>query len=299
MTALAPGHFPNAADTDTNLGLAEAPGQRVDVVAFEPEYDGVSRNLWFCDIEMSPKAATSYYPFVRLALARYQRHSIDSNTKLSPVIQTDFHQLVPSRTLTLRFAGPKKLDVTLYGPAPVGPIRNRVEVVVEHHDGAIPGDLGWKPVPGLGNPFRLSDGAPDVSWIPPKIPWGLVPATELRSRALAQGRLRSRIRRASVPTVAAFEVVDTFGIDPELVEGFKRFPVFVLPGHELWSGGVPIPDDPSLGTLRIVVREFEHYRADADVGRIDTDHAHDPEIEGPFLDRIVYADIVELPSGGG
>lgn len=88
----------------------------------------------------------------------------------------------------------------------------------------------------------------------------------------------------------------TLGVAPHIVEGFKPLPVFVLPGYELWSGGVTIPDDPPLGRLRIVVREFEHYRADEEVGRYDTDLLHDPHISGPFLDRIVYADIVELPT---
>lgn len=296
---LSPASFANAVDADTELGLAEAPGgQRVDIVAFEPEYDGTSRNLWFCDIDMSPKANTSYYPFVRLGLARYQRHSISNvTTKLSPVIQTDFHQLVPSRTLTLRFTGPQKLDVTLYGPAPDGPIRNRVEVTIEHHDGAIPGDLGWRVVPN-STPVHLSDGAPDVSWIPPKIPRGFVADRDLRVRAEARERTGSKIRRTSVPMIDAKEAALTFGLAPHVVEGFKTLPVFVLPGYELWSGSIIIPADPSLGPLRLMVREFEHYRADPEVGRLDTDHLHDPHIGGPFLDRIVYADIVELPTGG-
>lgn len=297
-----PASFANSVDAAQNLGLAEAPGgQRVDVVAFEPEYDGSTRKLWFCDIDMSPKANTSYYPFVRLALARYQRHAI-WDTELSPVIQTDFHQLVPSRTLTLTFTGPQKLDVTLYGPAPDGPIRNRVEVTIEHHDGAIPGDLGWKIVPGT-QAIHLSDGAPDASWIPPKVPRGFVSVRDLRARAEVRAaigvRARSRIRRANVPMIGAAEAALTFGLAPRIVEGFKQLPVFILPGHELWSGSVSVPDDASLGPLRIVVREFEHYRADPEVGRFDTDHLHDPEIYGPFLDRIVYADIVELPQSGG
>lgn len=294
---LAPNHFANAVDADANLTLAEAPGgPSVDVVAFEPEYDAASRRLWFCDIDLSRKAGTSYYPFVRLALARYQRHSINNATKLSAVIQSDFHQLVPSRTLTVTFTGPRKLDVTVWGPAPYGTIRNRVEVMVEHHDGSIPGNLGWKAVPGMTNPIHLSDGAPDISWIPPKIPWGLTPATELRSRAELRGRVSAKIRRSSVPMIRAADIPSTAGIDARLVEGIKDLPIFVLPGHELWSGTGQLPDDPSLGPLRLVVREFEHYRADPEVGRIDDDHPHDPHISGPFLDRIVYADIVELPA---
>jgi hypothetical protein len=286
--------FANEVDAEANLPLAELPlSQRVNVVAFEPEYEGTSRNLWFCDIDMSPKAATSYFPFVRLALARYQRHAI-WEAKLSPVIQTDFHQLVPSRTLTLTRVNPGRLDVTLYGPAPDGPIRNRVEAMVEHHDGAIPGDLGWKPIPGMREPIHLSDGAPDISWIPPRIPWGLAPARDLRARVELRGRLRSKIARANLPTIEAGEAARTFGIDAARFKGVKQLPIFVLPGYELWSGAVPLPDDPALGRLRIVVREFEHFRADPEVGRLDRDR-HDPVIDGPYLDRIVYADIVELP----
>ena len=95
--------------------------------------------------------------------------------------------------------------------------------------------------------------------------------------------------------MAAKEAAGLFGLDEGLVAGIKDLPVFALPGHELWSGSVSVPDDPALGRLRIVVREFEHYYADPEVGKIDQDHVHDPEIDGPFLDRIVYADIVELP----
>lgn len=292
--ALTAASFANEVDAEQNLPLAELPlSQRVNVVAFEPEYEGAARNLWFCDIDMSPKAATSYFPIVRLAVVRYQRHAI-WEAKLSPVIQTDFHQLAPSRTLTVNRVAPGRLDVTLFGPAPDGPIRNRVEVMVEHHDGKIPGDLGWKPVPGMREPIHLNDGAPDVSWIPPKIPRGLAPARELRARSELRGRVAGKIRRASLPMIAATEAATTFGVDIQRFEGVKQLPIFVLPGHELWSGSVPVPDDPSLGRLRIAVREFEHYSADPEVGKIDRDR-HDPVIDGPYLDRIVYADVVELP----
>ena len=50
---LTQGSFANAVDAQQNLGLVEAPGgQRVDVVAFEPEYDADTRKLWFCDVDL-------------------------------------------------------------------------------------------------------------------------------------------------------------------------------------------------------------------------------------------------------
>ena len=44
-----------------------------------------------------------------------------------------------------------------------------------------------------------------------------------------------------------------------------------IPGYELGSGPVQLPDRrPKLSPLRLVVREYEHYPADDDVGRLDT-----------------------------
>ena len=44
-----------------------------DVAGHEVAYDS-GRGLWYCDIEIS--GVLSYSPFIRLALARYQTHSI-------------------------------------------------------------------------------------------------------------------------------------------------------------------------------------------------------------------------------
>ena len=57
-----------------------------------------ARDLWYCDIEMDTESA--YFPFVRLALARYQPHSIP-HAHLSPVVLADTVQTVPDRTLTV------------------------------------------------------------------------------------------------------------------------------------------------------------------------------------------------------
>ena len=47
--------------------------------ATTPEFDQV-RKLWYCDLQLD--AGTSYFPFVKLALARYQPHSIPRSTPL-------------------------------------------------------------------------------------------------------------------------------------------------------------------------------------------------------------------------
>ncbi|MCY1004461.1 hypothetical protein OV079_02525 [Nannocystis pusilla] len=64
------------------------PDLQVTAIAFHV-YFSSERGLWFCDIELDPGAA--YFPFVRLALARYQQHSLPGR-ELSRVIQADFAQ---------------------------------------------------------------------------------------------------------------------------------------------------------------------------------------------------------------
>jgi hypothetical protein len=70
-------------------------GPSVSVAPHAVGYDEV-RRLWYCDIEINP--GDSYFPFVRLALARYQPNSIEG-VHLSRVVLADFAQLAPGRTV--------------------------------------------------------------------------------------------------------------------------------------------------------------------------------------------------------
>ena len=137
---------------DSDPGWTKIP-HSVNVVGFKPEYNK-DRKLWSCDIQVNPGRLTSYFPFVRLALARFQPHSI-SDAFLSRVVMTDFIQLVPTRNLqfTINTKGNLKLvDLQLRGIAPNNGVGNQFEttnvvrVTVESHDDTIPGDLGWKVV---------------------------------------------------------------------------------------------------------------------------------------------------------
>jgi hypothetical protein len=99
-------------------------------------------------------AGNSYFPFVRLALARYQPNSIEG-VELSRVVTTDFVQLVPDRTLETTFSADKKeITVLVAGVKPsqtfaskhsIGDFLNQVEVSVERQAPEIATDLGWMP----------------------------------------------------------------------------------------------------------------------------------------------------------
>jgi hypothetical protein len=127
--------------------LAELPAQRVDVAGFKPDYDP-SRQLWFADVAM--RVEHEYFPFVRLALARYQPISV-AGAHLSPAVLSDFVQVVPHRTAEYDFdnvVANGSVRVRLYGPAHAGEglTRNIVIAILErreHGDTAADEPVGW------------------------------------------------------------------------------------------------------------------------------------------------------------
>jgi hypothetical protein len=135
------GDFPLATHTSSSLLLREFGPVAVagHDVAFDPD-----RKLWYSDIEFSPSSETSYWPFIRLALARYQPDSLDQPFSdgglfVSPVVLSDFAQLAPDRGANLTFFTPppasnaRRVDVRVFGPAPftTGGATNEVRVQVQ------------------------------------------------------------------------------------------------------------------------------------------------------------------------
>jgi hypothetical protein len=85
----------------------------VNVAGHKVAFDS-QRGLWYSDIEIS--AGASYFPFVKLALVRYQPGSL-AGLELSRVVQADFLQIAPDRSLSLSFPSAKSVQVTVTGPA--------------------------------------------------------------------------------------------------------------------------------------------------------------------------------------
>ncbi|WP_454049523.1 hypothetical protein [Cellulomonas sp. Marseille-Q8402] len=83
----------------------------VRVLGYRPEYDAGSQR-WFVDVALQETPAL--WPFVRLAVARYQPDAIDGCT-LSPVALTAWTQPLPTRTLTVGRPDPRHVQVTLSG----------------------------------------------------------------------------------------------------------------------------------------------------------------------------------------
>jgi len=126
-----------------------SPPLPVTICAFDVKPDP-ARQLWYCDIEMDP--GTAYFPFVRLALARYQVNSVP-RAHLSPVVLADFAQLVPDRSCSLvRAQDPKDPNAVIVSIAgTTGSVSQerstQVEISLEERTPNLPEDLGWAAVP--------------------------------------------------------------------------------------------------------------------------------------------------------
>src|ERR1700732_1521493 len=88
------------------------------------------KNAWYCDIILDESA--TYAPFIRLALARYQPHSVPG-AELSRVVLADFAQLTPDRSVvvTREPFDVRTLRVVVAGLAPEAPNRNRIDIRVQ------------------------------------------------------------------------------------------------------------------------------------------------------------------------
>jgi hypothetical protein len=146
--------FPLTTQPATGLTLAELPTQpNFGVAPHTVAYDA-SRQLWYADLQVN--AGTSYFPFVRLALARYQANAL-TGCELSGVTLADFVQLAPDRAATVSWSllSPQKLQVSVSGAGSTNAVAGATDaggptvlVSVQQFNPAYPGDLAWQPVNG-------------------------------------------------------------------------------------------------------------------------------------------------------
>lgn len=143
---------------EANLPLPTAAGgtatYAATVLGYRPQYNA-DRRLWYVDVALNPGAVT--WPFIRLAVARYQPESV-AGLELSSPVSSDFVQVPPERTALVSRLDEHEVRVVVSGPVPVrrgathGEIDldlqaialNRVVVArLQKADPELPGDLGW------------------------------------------------------------------------------------------------------------------------------------------------------------
>ncbi|GAA3464271.1 hypothetical protein ACFFSW_17050 [Saccharothrix longispora] len=108
--------FPLATHFGTGMTVPEFPGTELKLAAHDVAYDA-GRGLWYCDIRVTRQGETpleGYFPFVRLALARFQPMSV-AGCHLSSVVTADFAQLAPDRSVVVTGSGATRA-VQVSGP---------------------------------------------------------------------------------------------------------------------------------------------------------------------------------------
>ena len=251
----------------------------VEVAPHDVFYDS-DRRLWYCDIEISQWSA-SYYPFVRLALARYQPVSV-TGAHLSNVVLADFMPLASDRWLNVtRTSSEKVRKIAVYGPRYTGssghaeaasspsmslidPITHRVrtltpaevsattvfEVWIERLNANLGEDFGWE---------KIAQVTPKPAPAPKK-----------------------KLAKTAYQKARAGELVKLRKFDALVSEGLVEAIYEIQP---LWQGEMTLP--PMQGQRhRLVVAEYEEYI-------VDDDRPYDkiPEKKGR---RLVFVEHVEL-----
>jgi len=256
-------------------------------VFYDPE-----RQLWYCDLEIAAEAA--YFPFIRLALARYQPITTPGTPSrpgpyLSNVVLADIIALTADRWLNVTpYQDLRKVRVAVFGVSyedssghkeaskassmslfntltgtesktPAG--STMVEVSVEQLDPKWGEDFGWQRIENV----VLSQRVP--------VP-GVSSPTGIRSIESIFGR-----------ALTAQEVVETRELTPKPARS-RLSPGDVLDKislwQTLWEGDVTLPD---IGDqrLRLVIAEYEEYLVD--------DEPHNKTPEGR---RTIFVEHVEL-----
>jgi len=150
-------------------GTVEEVTAPVDIAAYPVALDA-EKNLLYFDLAINTHHA--YFPFVRLALARYQPCSIDRK-HLSQVVRATFTQVTPNRTVTMHRCSTGEFEVTVAGPsyAPHDPKPNlslgrraSVELTLERKEsGFAKSRMDWFPITDPSS-LAASGNAAETVW---------------------------------------------------------------------------------------------------------------------------------------
>jgi len=303
---LPPGDFPHQAlprpgrpPASNPQGLSLAQSGPLDVAPHEVGYDP-ERKLWYSDIVVRPPSG-SYFPFIRLALARYNPVSVPG-AHLSEAVTTEFQQLVPDRLVIVTpTRRGRAVRIAVHGVGPddqAGRVfgMDAFEAVTEVLPAGEDPDLGW--VEALADlPADPTTLRPAEAAINPQA------ARNLQARSataqLADSPIGQAIRRAQSSSSSARLDRDTIEQairtgDAAQLQVRPDIMLQVVPPL-LWETEIGLPDTPANGRRRLIVTESEIHARERD----------DPGAEPPsggrsfarplfFGRRVIYMDALEL-----
>ena len=170
----------------THRLAADSQNRSVTVLGYRPQFSA-DRNMWYVDVAIEP--GDSFWPFVRLAVARYQPDSI-AGCHLSKHVRCDFVQLTPERTTSVSRTDVRHVRVVMSGPVGLRTVPGRrglgflrqpptfeelVDAVatnrtvvarLQRRDPEIPTDLGWENVSAVELVIRgFGETAWEAAWV--------------------------------------------------------------------------------------------------------------------------------------
>ena len=261
-----PGDFRVAALYPPGVSNAQA---TVDVSPHDVFFDA-ERQLWYCDIELNPGAA--YYPFVRLALARYQPCSVNG-AHLSPVVLADFMALTPDRSVSISPGDDaSSRRVSVYGSRPRRSAGSAEALARKSRSATYGGKAYIEQTVSIAETTVIEvwverldpDKGEDFGWT------RVYDATLQLATAQAATTTTSASKTKNVRSAAAKKA--TTKATSKL--STQRAPVQRVPGGVLveelqwfrtpmWEGSVRLPSSNIIGAkYRIVVAEYEEYLTD-------------------------------------
>ena len=263
-------------------------GGVVDLAPHDVFYDE-TRQLWYCDVEIGTGAA--YFPFIRLALARYQPIS-SPGAHLSGVVLSDIIAVAPDRWLNVTPASDARTArVALFGvgyaessghrEASKAPSTVRVDPVTSLIEMVAPASVAGRTVVEVSLERFDPRRGEDFGW--QRVENALV--TQRIPQAATQGLTAVTLQSLFGSATAAVDhtkVTTPVSAKTQLTQSniTDRLSLW----NTLWEGDVGLPDDGS--RYRLVVAEYEEYLVD-DTRPYDTT----PTQKGR---RIVFVEHVEL-----
>lgn len=256
-------------------------GPAIELAPHDVHYDA-GRRLWYCDIEMNHGA--SYFPFIRLALARYQPVSI-SGAHLSNVVLADFMPLTTDRWLHVNQTDdPRIRNVVVYGyrysdssarlEASKAPSFSTIDPITHQVENREPAEVSGTSVIEISVERLNEPKGEDFGW---------ERVSGAKAIPSSPGKFVHRFNPAQ-EVVRAFEL-QSAGKFAQLSREKLIDRIFLA--NTLWDGRVELPSEPAEGDrYRLVIAEYEEYL-------VDDRHPYDPVPEAKGR-RLVFVEHVEL-----
>ncbi len=258
-----PGNF---AVTGLEPPHGQSRGAPVDIaphdVAFDPD-----RLLWYCDLEI--EAGPSYFPFIRLALARYQPIS-SQHAHLSGVVLADVMALAADRWLNVTPADDaRKRRVAVFGARPYESsghheaehaVSMSVEAPPGHFQTLTPAQMPRSTVVEVWVERLEARLGEDFGWM--RVADAIVNGSD--SLAADTGGASAKIIDAAISRQAnaaerlkARALLDTSIVQSQVTDQMTSL---LTQWQTLWEGDVVLPATP--GRHRLVIAEYEEYLVD-------------------------------------